>query len=132
MPFYRGHHGKYVSTKTQRCETYHSWLELDRMRILDLDPLVISWTKSHGISIPYEWNDRIRHYVPDFMIQLTDSVIIEEVKGWVGEKTLSTKLNVLRAFCEQNEYTMNFMCMKDVRCLLEKIGLQPTSHEIME
>jgi hypothetical protein len=127
QPFYRGHHGTYVSTKTRRCETYHSWLERDRMAILDADPEVISWTKSHGISIPYMWHDHVRHYVPDFMIQFSDRTVVEEVKGWSGEETLAIKLSVLREYCEHRGFVMNYVCIRDVQRMLESLGLQPTS-----
>ena len=36
---------------------------------LDKDDDVISWTKRHGISIPYEYNDIMHNYIPDFLIE---------------------------------------------------------------
>lgn len=80
----RGKKGLYESTKsgTQR---YDSFYELLRMKMLDIDDNVVMWTKQHGIQIPYYFEIN-RKYVPDFLIQKTNCITIEEIKGYENPK----------------------------------------------
>lgn len=68
----RGHGGTYKSKLSGVVESYDSNWELIRMKMLDDDSDVVSWTKLHKIKIAYEDNNEIkkqRNYVPDFLIK---------------------------------------------------------------
>jgi hypothetical protein len=65
----------YFTTMLGTVETYHSLWELARM--LELERGDQTWTKHHGIRIPYEVLGVVRNYVPDFLI---NNSILEEVK----------------------------------------------------
>lgn len=68
-------YGYLVCTVTGINERYDSSYE--RIRMEYLNDLGLNWTKIHGIRIPYYWNGRMHHYVPDILIE---STILEEIK----------------------------------------------------
>ena len=79
--------GSYVSKKTGASERYDSSYELRRFMALDASPLVESWTKKHGIRIPYMERGKWRRYVPDILVVLRSGErILEEVKGKVFDR----------------------------------------------
>jgi hypothetical protein len=106
-------HGWYTSTKTGTNEFYHSSYELRRMQELDADPAVLTWTKRHGISIPYQHAGIMRRYVPDLLIEHTSgSRVLEEVKGYVKDQAqYDAKCSVANLWCSLNnmQYRVNFM-----------------------
>jgi len=63
--------------------SYDSLLERDYMIELEQDPTVKSWTKKHGIKIPYNFLGLFtRNYLPDFLVECSDgSKEIHEGKG---------------------------------------------------
>ena len=63
--------------------SYDSLLERDYMIELEQDPAVKSWTKKHGIKIPYSFLGLFkRYYLPDFLVEYNDgSKEIHEGKG---------------------------------------------------
>lgn len=76
--------GIYKSPKKSRLATEHydSILEKDYMTYLDSNPAVASWTKKHGIKIPYTFLGFKRDYLPDFLVVMRDgSKEIHETKG---------------------------------------------------
>ncbi len=94
--------GWYTSVKTRRRERYASSYELQRMKALDASPLVKSWTKDHGIRIPYKERKRRRHYIPDFLVVLNDGrKRLEETKGYVF-----SKMNFARKNLAANSYCL--------------------------
>ena len=81
-----GRQTAYISCKSGTVEHAHSSYELRRMRFLDASPDVKSWTKRHGISIPYEFDGQVKQYIPDFLVEWSSGLkTLEEVKGWVRE-----------------------------------------------
>lgn len=64
-------------------EKYDSLLERDYMIELEQDPAVKSWTKEHGVKIPYKMLGFIpRIYLPDFLVEYQDGTKeIHEGKG---------------------------------------------------
>src|SRR3989338_5566742 len=63
--------------------SYDSLLERNYMIEMEQDPGVRSWTKKHGIKIPYTFLGLFtRHYLPDFLVEYNDgSKEIHEGKG---------------------------------------------------
>lgn len=98
----------HASSKTGRTERYDSFFELLRMRVLDLDPDVVDWTKVHEIVIEYQHDGRTRRYVPDFRVVRESGVMLEEIKGYEDETKLAAKLRALTDHCArqgwQHEY----------------------------
>ncbi len=90
----------YTSTKTNEHVYCDSLLEKFRMLQLDADPAIRTWTKRHGIKIPYV-TDKQRHYVPDFLI-ITSSgdQLLEEVKG--RDLNAQAKHEALKVYCDMN------------------------------
>jgi hypothetical protein len=84
-------------------EEYDSALEKQYMVELERDPAVKSWTKKHGIKIPYKFLGFTRYYLPDFLVEYMDGhKEIHEGKGLPFLLWLSTKLKSQSAeeFCE--------------------------------
>lgn len=72
---------------------YDSALEREYMVELERDPAVVSWTKDHGIKIPYTILGFHRNYLPDFLVEYRDgSRELHETKGLPLLFWLSTKL----------------------------------------
>lgn len=63
-------------------EVYDSLLERDYMLELENNPAVLSWTKDHGIKIPYTIIGIKRSYWPDFLITFqSGEKELHETKG---------------------------------------------------
>ncbi|MFH1861805.1 MAG: TnsA endonuclease N-terminal domain-containing protein [bacterium] len=74
-------------------EDYDSSLERQYMVELERDPAVKSWTKKHGIKIPYKFFGLVRNYLPDFLVEYKDgSKEVHETKGLPLLLWLSTKI----------------------------------------
>lgn len=87
--------GMYLSSKTQTLQKYESSYELRRFKALDASSIVKTWTRDHGIVIPYRIKKRRRSYHPDLMIEFTDGRrVLEEVKGYVWNKRSFAAKNI--------------------------------------
>lgn len=74
-------------------EKYDSALERKYMVELERDPAVKSWTKRHGIKIPYRFLGFKRHYLPDFLVEYQNGEKeLHETKGLPLLLWLTTKL----------------------------------------
>lgn len=77
----------------QGWDKYDSALERQYMVELERDPAVKSWTKNHGIKIPYTLLGFRRSYWPDFLVEYRDgSKELHETKGLPLLFWTSTKL----------------------------------------
>ena len=99
-------HGKLTNLKKnpEGWEFYDSALEREYMVELERDPGVKSWTKKHGLKIPYKFFGFTRHYLPDFLIEYQDgSKELHETKGLPLLLWASTKLKGESAeeFCKE-------------------------------
>lgn len=93
-------------------ESYDSDLEKYYMVELDGMPGVKSWTKRHGIKIPYRLLFIARHYLPDFLVEFNDgSKEIHETKGLPLLFLLSTKLKKISAeeYCRKLGWKYKFI-----------------------
>lgn len=79
--------GYYISYRNNTKNWYDSSWELSRMKQLDLDDSVKSWSKNK-IKIKYRDDDGSEHiYTPDLMIEYKSGLtVIEEIKGRILRK----------------------------------------------
>ena len=85
-------------------EKYDSALEREYMVELERDPAVKTWTKEHGIKIPYILLGFTRHYYPDFLVEYQNGQKeVHETKGLPLLLWLSTKIKRQSAeeYCRQ-------------------------------
>jgi hypothetical protein len=72
---------------------------------LERDPLVVRWTRHHGVRIPYQKRFGSRgHYEPDFLVELAGGdKELREVKGehLLGDNNTQKKLRAGDEFCRQ-------------------------------
>ena len=112
----RGIKGWYYSSKMNESFYHDSFWELVRMIIFDKDKNVKTWTKRHGIKIPYR---EFRHYVPDFLI---NGSIIEEVKGgYESSSILDEKFKALEKYCIENNLVFRIIKFKELNDMCYKI-----------
>ena len=84
-------------------EWFDSSWELQYMDELERDPMVIRWTRHHGLRITYRkwWGGR-GHYEPDFLVELVGGTKeLREVKGehLFGDANTARKLRAGDRFC---------------------------------
>ena len=104
-------------------EEYDSSLEKQYMVELERDPAVKTWTKKHGIKIPYKFFGLVRNYLPDFLVEYKDgSKEIHETKGLPLLLWLSTKLKSQSAqdFCQAYGFRYKVIT-KGRRAFYEKV-----------
>jgi hypothetical protein len=111
---YIGHGGTYKSELSGVIESYDSNWELIRMKMLDDDPYVISWTKLHKIKITYEdickGIAKQRNYIPDFLIKYKEQTVLEEIKGFIfNSETVDAKSAAATAYCNDNNIIYRFI-----------------------
>lgn len=63
--------GTYNSTKMNDTFRFRSSWELRHMKALDADISVLSWLYE-SFRIPYVWEGKMKHYVPDFLVTFAD------------------------------------------------------------
>lgn len=110
----RGHGGTYKSKLSGVIESYDSSWELIRMRMLDDDPDVVSWTKLHKIKIAYKdickGIVKQRNYIPDFLIKYKEQAVLEEIKGFVfNSATVDAKSAAATVYCNDNNVIYRFV-----------------------
>jgi len=98
--FHYSKQGWYI-TKNGNNEYYDSSYELKRMK--QLDNMNVTWTKKHGIRIPYIVDGKLKNYIPDFLVE---NRILEEVKP---KSLLNNRINKIKfkfaiQFAKDNGY----------------------------
>ena len=92
-----------------------SILELARMIELDNDTTIVSWTKLHGIRIPYMFDGTNHNYIPDFLLQdINGNTILEEVKGRKEPIDIAKEEQAI-IYCNNNNYTYRMIMCKDLK-----------------
>jgi hypothetical protein len=93
------------SIRGQAGEWFDSSWELQYMDELDRDPMVLKWTRHHGLEIPYhKWWGSSGRYQPDFLVEITGGEKeIREVKGehLFRDANTARKLKAGDAYCRQ-------------------------------
>lgn len=86
-------------------EWFDSSWELQYMEELECDPLVMRWTRHHGLRIPYrKWWGARGFYEPDFVVELAGGDReIREVKGGhlFADKNTAKKLSAGERYCRE-------------------------------
>jgi len=87
-------------------EWFDSSWELQYMDELERDPMVVRWTRHHGLRIAYRkwWGGR-GYYEPDFLVELAGGTKeLREVKGehLFGDANTSRKLRAGDRFCRDH------------------------------
>ena len=93
-------------------ESYDSDLEKYYMVELEGMPGVKTWTKKHGIKIPYHFLFLKRNYLPDFLVEFNDgSKELHETKGLPFLFLLSTGLKKTSAeeYCKKLGWKYKFI-----------------------
>jgi hypothetical protein len=99
--------GYYVSQKMNEEFYYRSSYELIRFTQLEQDESVIKYTIKHGLRFPYKYKGKIKHYVPDILIEYSNGeIVLEEIKGWVrNQKMFELKCEAAEKYCRENNIT---------------------------
>ena len=98
------------------------------MQILDNDSSVLTWTKKHGVKIPYELQGVTRRYVPDFHQKNVDlTEILTEIKGRMDDEAIVLKREVLEEYCHEKGINSSFIDAAGLTTLLESVGLMFSS-----
>jgi hypothetical protein len=86
-------------------EWFDSGWELQYMREMELDPLVVRWTRHHDLRIPYrKWWGARGFYEPDFIVELAGGgKELREVKGGhlFADKNTAKKLAAGERYCRE-------------------------------
>ncbi|MAE87247.1 MAG: hypothetical protein CMB80_31225 [Flammeovirgaceae bacterium] len=94
---------------------HDSFIELLRMRMLDVNSSVLTWTKRHSIRISYEIDGSQKKYVPDFLIlRISGEMILEEVKGYENERKKQAKFEALKEYCKENGLLCSIVTYSDM------------------
>lgn len=120
MPRYRQGWSKgwKKSTRGASGEWYDSSWELQYMDELDRDPMVIRWTRHHGLRISYrKWWGGNGRYEPDFLVELFgDAKELREVKGehLLRDPNTTRKLRAGDEFCRARGMTYRLVTKSPV------------------
>jgi len=119
----RGLHGEYESCKMNSVERFDSFFERIWMILLDNDENVISWTKKHGIIIPYKWKLKKRRFVPDFRVETKHGIEIHEIKGYEDKSKLDVKIEAMKLYCSSKGFTDVLIRLSQLeKFVMEKFG----------
>ena len=95
------------SPRGEAGEWFDSYWEVQYMDELDRDPLVVHWTRHHGIVIPYrKWWGGSGKYHPDFLVEMVGQKrALCEVKGEHLFKDGNTgrKLKAAEEYCRSHK-----------------------------
>lgn len=93
------------STRGAAGEWFDSYWEVQYMGELERDPMVVRWTRHHGLQIPYrKWWGGQGRYEPDFLVEVVGGdKEIREVKGehLFRDANTARKLKAGDAYCRQ-------------------------------
>ena len=98
--------GEFYSNKLRRKVYYDSALEFKLYQTLENDPTVTMYCEQ-PFSIPYIYNSKSLHYIPDVFIEFKDkSYAVVELKSLDVMVTTQTlcKFNALKQFCINRNY----------------------------
>ena len=95
------------STRSEGGEWFDSYWEVQYMSELDRDPIVLKWTRHHGLRIPYrKWWGGQGRYEPDFLVEIAGGEKeIREVKGehLFRDANTARKLTAGEAYCRERD-----------------------------
>lgn len=112
--------GWFFSKKMKTKFYYMSSYELERMKFLENNELVISYTKKHGIALEYEDKEgNKKNYIPDFLVTLSDGkVFLEEIKGYIRDEFVFNQKNKsAKKYCKNNNMTYRVLYKNNIHDL---------------
>jgi hypothetical protein len=111
--------GWYRSSKMNENFFFMSSYEETRMKFLDSQDSVKSFTNKHGIWIEYEYKGEIHRYNPDFLITFIDGTSrIEEIKGSLHDlERIQRKESACLEYASSKGYQYRMIFKKDLEVL---------------
>lgn len=105
----------YFSKKNNKKFIADSLAERYRMFLLDNDKSIKKWIKNTKFKIKYLFENKIRNYIPDFIIEtINGEQIIEEVKGRITLKDIA-KYESLKEYASKNGYKFSFLTTEKMK-----------------
>ena len=118
--------GRFPSIKMGRMIAFESLIERDLVYLLDYDADV-EWFEEQPLTITYQYEDKLRHYTPDFRLIERGQNILVECKPAIFVETDENqrKFTVAEEWCREQQWTFRIVTDRDVRSgfLLENIKL---------
>lgn len=107
-------------TKNNNTEFCDSFYEYVYMKFLDSQKN-ISWTKKHKIKIPYEFENKNKFYVPDFLVEKNNNKILIEIKGFEEKNKKLKKFETLKKYANENNFLYEILERSDIEkiCSIE-------------
>ncbi len=93
--------GKFKSSKSDKIINYDSSYELRRLWQYELDNTVVAFERCTD-KISYLWENRIHYYHPDFKVIYNDRVVVEEIKGYIGQLEIAKFKSGREFYKDQN------------------------------
>ncbi len=108
--------GSFPSIKMKRMIAYESLIERDYIYVLDFEQDVLEY-EEQPLSIEYRYEDKQRHYTPDFSVKKVNQRIIVECKPKVFVDTAENqrKFDVARSWCEESGYQFQVVVESELR-----------------
>lgn len=126
-PIFAGIRGEWVASEKADGEVYtrSSW-ERRLLRVFDALPEVVE-VESEPFFIPYFYEGRERHYIPDFLVTLTDGIReLWEVKPkeFIGDPKNQAKFTALRAYAHEHGLNTYIVTLADIQRMERRAALQ--------
>ena len=107
--------GYFYSDKNTKNFYYRSSYELQVFNILENDNTVLKY-EYESIYIKYMYNNKIKHYIPDFIIYYNDRTLILEIKPkrFLNDKLVQIKAKYAREYAIKNNMSFEFWSELDI------------------
>lgn len=115
--------GYYKSVKSGDKMWFDSSYELRRMKQLDASDSVKKWERC-SVRVPYTFEDEKYGYYPDIRVEYDNRTVVEEVKGFIGDRDRA-KISAAKSFFENSDEVDNFMVLQREDIFDVKDGVVP-------
>jgi hypothetical protein len=107
----------YYKSNIGRVFRYDSMTELAMM--MHFDSMSFIWQKNTALRIPYLFEGKIRHYIPDFIVKERDRTSIIEIKGSNDKPELPFKCKAAEDYCKENNMRFALVPYLEVKALVD-------------
>ena len=113
--------------KIDKCENLllcRSKLEEKFVKKADTCNKIKAISSAEKLCLPYYKNGVLKHYLPDFRLDLVDgNVYIVEIKGeyFKDDEDVKTKMDILKSFCDLNNFKCVLLTERDIHKWLEPL-----------